>query len=349
MTNSAAELKPYESWVEFAANLKHEASIINFIAAYGTHELITGQTTHRWQARRGADHHHRAIGRRLAGSDGCRWTSSTAPAPTRAANALGGLDNVDLWIGGLAEKNLPFGGMLGSTFNFVFEVSDGAAAERRPLLLPAAARRPASVRRDGGQLLRRHDHAQHRRDASAVGRVLDPRPDPRGRPHQAVQSGTRRDGRSRWHPGRRSATVGTDESADNLGDDPMAAESSPRWSSATTRRRRARTPTTCATPATSTSCSAAPTGNDILIASTATTRSMAMAATTASRVAPATTSINGGDGDDIIKDLGGDDNIKGGARQRRHQRRPGSGPGPRRLRQGLHRPGQRRRRRSVRR
>ena len=32
-----------------------------------------------------------------------------------------GLDNVDLWIGGLAEKILPFGGMLGSTFNFVFE------------------------------------------------------------------------------------------------------------------------------------------------------------------------------------------------------------------------------------
>ena len=45
VTNSAAELKPYESWVEFAANLKHEASIINFIAAYGTHSLITGQTT----------------------------------------------------------------------------------------------------------------------------------------------------------------------------------------------------------------------------------------------------------------------------------------------------------------
>ena len=33
-----------------------------------------------------------------------------------------GLDNVDLWVGGLAEKNMPFGGMLGSTFNFVFEV-----------------------------------------------------------------------------------------------------------------------------------------------------------------------------------------------------------------------------------
>ena len=29
--------------------------------------------------------------------------------------------NVDLWIGGLAEKIMPFGGMLGATFNFVFE------------------------------------------------------------------------------------------------------------------------------------------------------------------------------------------------------------------------------------
>ena len=39
-----------------------------------------------------------------------------------AGGALGGLENVDLWIGGLAEEIMPFGGMLGSTFNFVFEV-----------------------------------------------------------------------------------------------------------------------------------------------------------------------------------------------------------------------------------
>ena len=32
-----------------------------------------------------------------------------------------GLGNVDLWIGGLAEQKMPFGGFLGSTFNFVFE------------------------------------------------------------------------------------------------------------------------------------------------------------------------------------------------------------------------------------
>ncbi|WP_304363992.1 peroxidase family protein [Paracoccus albicereus] len=34
----------------------------------------------------------------------------------------GGLDEVDLWVGGLAEKKMPFGGMLGSTFAFIFEM-----------------------------------------------------------------------------------------------------------------------------------------------------------------------------------------------------------------------------------
>ena len=44
-TNNAAELKPYESWVDFAGHLKNEASIINFVAAYGTHPLILEQET----------------------------------------------------------------------------------------------------------------------------------------------------------------------------------------------------------------------------------------------------------------------------------------------------------------
>ncbi|WP_183097160.1 peroxidase family protein [Mesorhizobium sp. YM1C-6-2] len=38
------------------------------------------------------------------------------------ANKETGLNNVDLWIGGLAERVMPFGGMLGSTFNAVFEL-----------------------------------------------------------------------------------------------------------------------------------------------------------------------------------------------------------------------------------
>src|SRR5262249_48112955 len=32
-----------------------------------------------------------------------------------------GLGSIDFWIGGLAEEITPFGGLLGSTFNFVFE------------------------------------------------------------------------------------------------------------------------------------------------------------------------------------------------------------------------------------
>src|SRR5919205_1620745 len=33
-----------------------------------------------------------------------------------------GVDQVDFWVGGLAEKQAVFGGLLGSTFNFVFEL-----------------------------------------------------------------------------------------------------------------------------------------------------------------------------------------------------------------------------------
>ena len=135
-TNNAAELKPYESWVDFAGNLKNDLSIVNFIAAYGTHTLITSETT--LEGKRaaslaiitGAD--QTVFGAPGAGDDriieapddAVDFLNST-PGTAWASNAAGvtntGLDNVDLWIGGLAEKILPFGGMLGSTFNFVFE------------------------------------------------------------------------------------------------------------------------------------------------------------------------------------------------------------------------------------
>ncbi|HEV2599988.1 peroxidase family protein, partial [Sphingopyxis sp.] len=119
-TNEDELLKPYESWVDFAANLKNEASIINFVAAYGTHSLITSQTT--IEGKRDA-----ALtiitgvstGGHLVPADRLDFLNATG---AYAGGSLGGLNNVDLWIGGLAEKTMPFGGMLGSTFNFVFEV-----------------------------------------------------------------------------------------------------------------------------------------------------------------------------------------------------------------------------------
>ncbi len=36
-------------------------------------------------------------------------------------SSITGLDKVDLWVGGLAEITTPFGGLLGTTFNYVFE------------------------------------------------------------------------------------------------------------------------------------------------------------------------------------------------------------------------------------
>jgi Ca2+-binding RTX toxin-like protein len=118
-TNNDALLKPYESWVDFAGHLKNEASIINFIAAYGSHELITGQTT--IEGRRDAALTiitGISVGGLAVPEDSVDFLNATG---AYAGGSLGGLDTVDLWIGGLAEQTMPFGGMLGSTFNFVFE------------------------------------------------------------------------------------------------------------------------------------------------------------------------------------------------------------------------------------
>ena len=104
-----AQLKPYTSWTDFAANLKHEASVVNFIASYGTHSSITTATT--VEAKRAA------ATLLVFGGDGAptdRLDFLNGPAETT------GVDNVDFWIGGLAEKQMPFGGLLGSTFGFVF-------------------------------------------------------------------------------------------------------------------------------------------------------------------------------------------------------------------------------------
>ncbi len=113
-------LRPYESWYDFALHMKNPASLINFIAAYGTHESITAAV--------GVDAKRDAATAIVLGGTGAPldrldFLNGTG---TWANNAQGitttGLDNVDFWIGGLAEKKMPFGGMLGSTFNFVYEV-----------------------------------------------------------------------------------------------------------------------------------------------------------------------------------------------------------------------------------
>jgi Ca2+-binding RTX toxin-like protein len=120
------QLAPYTSWSDFGQHLKHPESLINFVAAYGTHPSVTGAST--------------AAGKRAAAKLLVDPAPSVAPAdiPADAADfmfgtgawastAAGvtttGLEEVDLWVGGLAEVTNLFGGLLGSTFNYVFQNS----------------------------------------------------------------------------------------------------------------------------------------------------------------------------------------------------------------------------------
>lgn len=108
-------LTPYASWADFAENLKNPLSVINFIAAYGTHQSIidAGNDT---EARRDA------ATLLVLGAEG------ETPAETAARLAFlngsaetTGVNDIDMWVGGLAEAPMAFGGFLGSTFNAVFE------------------------------------------------------------------------------------------------------------------------------------------------------------------------------------------------------------------------------------
>ena len=46
---------------------------------------------------------------------------STGAWANSGGKTITGVDNIDLWVGGLAERTNLFGGLLGSTFNYVFE------------------------------------------------------------------------------------------------------------------------------------------------------------------------------------------------------------------------------------
>lgn len=121
-----SRVKPYESWHDFALSLKNPASLINFIAAYGTHASIKAATT--------AEAKRDAAMKLIFGDaslEGDAWEAFEAERMAflhgqgqygdTATGRLGGLNDVDFWIGGLAEKKMTFGSMLGSSFTYVFE------------------------------------------------------------------------------------------------------------------------------------------------------------------------------------------------------------------------------------
>ncbi|MGO4670630.1 peroxidase family protein [Bosea sp. 2RAB26] len=157
-TNDAS-LKPYESWHEFGQFLKHPASLINFVAAYGTHATIVNATTladkraaalalvsaGENEANRGTDAYdfmhstgnyannvndprayHGALIDPTTGSaqiDPVTHQPMLDQTPPHySTGSVTGLDAVDLWIGGLAEKQNLHGGLLGTTFDYVFKL-----------------------------------------------------------------------------------------------------------------------------------------------------------------------------------------------------------------------------------
>ncbi|MFP5314274.1 MAG: peroxidase family protein [Actinomycetes bacterium] len=122
-TTNDGQLKPYTNWIDFGLNLKHPQSLVNFVAAYGQHPTITGAST-------AAD--KRAAATLLVDppidaaegsipADAQEFMGSTGTWANDAGASKTGLDRVDLWVGGLAERTNLFGGLLGSTFNYVFE------------------------------------------------------------------------------------------------------------------------------------------------------------------------------------------------------------------------------------
>ena len=126
------QLKPYESWVDFALHAKNELSVVNFIAAYGKHDALTAADVDTLVEKR-------AVATALVFGGTVVLNAGTPDERVFDADAVGvnrfdflnstgiwtaansGLNDIDLWIGGLAEAQQPFGGLLGSTFNFVFE------------------------------------------------------------------------------------------------------------------------------------------------------------------------------------------------------------------------------------
>lgn len=107
-------LAPYDSWADFGLDIRHPESLTNFVAAYGNHPTINSATTME-DKRAAAD----LLVNGGPGAPGDRANFMNSEGGYTTANS--GLDSVDFWIGGMAEKQAPFGGLLGSTFNYVFE------------------------------------------------------------------------------------------------------------------------------------------------------------------------------------------------------------------------------------
>src|SRR6185295_14277123 len=88
----------YSSWADFGANLKHFESLVNFIAAYGTHTSITAAGT--LAAKRAAAY---ALVYGEGGIDGAVATVGDNPTVSVPADRLDFLNSTDNWANSTAR------------------------------------------------------------------------------------------------------------------------------------------------------------------------------------------------------------------------------------------------------
>ena len=123
-----ASLKPYESWDEFGQHMLHPESLENFIMAYARDAILTNyadsdrltgqietQGLAYWDALRSSG--NEADQQKYA--DALREGARDAINDDAFMSGAIGLNDIDFWLGGLAEQKVP-GGMLGATFDFIF-------------------------------------------------------------------------------------------------------------------------------------------------------------------------------------------------------------------------------------
>jgi hypothetical protein len=118
-------LAPYGSWAEFGQSLRHPESLVNFVAAYGN---TSGAITFLDGATPLVLDDTKTV--TLSPTDDTVYTDKRTAAQSivdcfeayqgiddtqscvKFMTGSSGLDGVDLWIGGVAEKNTQFGTML---------------------------------------------------------------------------------------------------------------------------------------------------------------------------------------------------------------------------------------------
>jgi hypothetical protein len=205
-------MKPYGSWVDFMQHLKHPESLINFIAAYGTHDGLTAADVDTLVEKR-------AVAAALVLGGTAVINEGTAQERTFTASESDRLDFLNSTgspsrnggrrsrcqrhhrdrrrcdrLLGRRPRRTPDAIRRTARIDVHVRIRESARkpAERRPLLLFVAHGRPELRDRAREQHLLAARHGQYRCDASAVGDFLGADVDARGRSIRPVHRARRR-------------------------------------------------------------------------------------------------------------------------------------------------------------